>query len=85
MNPWLKHVADYRKSHPSMSYSDALKNAKSSYTKVGTKRGHKGKGHKMMGKGHLDDILRDFKDAKLGSKAIDYISKKVKQEGYGHK
>lgn len=79
MNPWLKHVAEYRKKNPSMSYSDALKNAKSSYTKVG--RGQTGRG--MKGKGHLDDILKDFKEARLGSKAIDYISKKVKQEGFG--
>ena len=88
MNPWLTHVANYRKSHPNMSYSEALKNAKSSYTKVSKMgRGQSGLGHKMrgkqMGRGAFDEILQDIKDAKLGSKASDYITNKIKQSGYG--
>ena len=35
MNKWLQHVKDYRKKHPKLSYSQALKQAKTSYTKVG--------------------------------------------------
>jgi hypothetical protein len=37
MNPWLQHVKAYRATHPSVSYRDALKQAKSTYTK--TKKG----------------------------------------------
>ena len=32
-NPWLVHVAKYRKDNPSLSYKDVLKEAKMSYTK----------------------------------------------------
>jgi len=32
-NPWLVHVAKYRKDNPSLSYKDVLKEAKQSYTK----------------------------------------------------
>ena len=32
---------------------------------------------------YIFDILSDIKEAKLGSKAVDYISGKVKQSGYG--
>ena len=35
MNKWLQHVKDFRKKHPKLSYSQALKQAKTSYTKVG--------------------------------------------------
>ena len=72
MNPWLVHVANYRKAHPNMSYSDCLKAAKPSYKKKS-----------MKGKGFFEDILSDAKEAKIGSKAIDYLSGKVKQSGYG--
>lgn len=77
INPWFSHVTEFRKSHPNMIYKDVLKEASKTYTKGGKKS--------MKGKGIVGDILKDVKDAKLGSKAIDYISKKVKQEGYGHK
>ena len=60
-----------------LKWSEVLKSAKASYTKVGSK--------KQKGKGLGDDILSDIKDAKLGSKAVDYISNKVKQSGYGKK
>lgn len=73
MNPWLVHVANYRKAHPNMSYSECLKAAKSSYTKKS----------KMRGRGLFEDIANDVKEAKIGSKAIDYLSGKVKQAGYG--
>ena len=33
MNRWLAHVKQYHKKHPSLSYSEALKRAKSSYKK----------------------------------------------------
>jgi len=72
MNPWLVHVAAYRKAHPNMSYSDCLKAAKSSYKKKS-----------MRGKGFFEDVLNDAKEAKIGSKAIDYLSGKVKQSGFG--
>jgi len=55
-----------------MSYSDCLKAAKPTYKKKS-----------MKGKGFFEDILSDAKEAKIGSKAIDYISGKVKQSGYG--
>ena len=73
-NPWIKHVADFRKSHPSMAYSEWLKMAAKSYTKVPKK---------MKGKGIIQDVLDDAKEAKIGSKAIDYVKKKVEMSGYG--
>jgi hypothetical protein len=33
-NPWLKHVAKYRRDHPKSSYSEALKQARKSYKPV---------------------------------------------------
>ena len=33
INPWLKHVENYRKKYPTLSYSDALKAAKATYKK----------------------------------------------------
>jgi len=69
-------VADFRKSHPSMSYSECLKMAAKTYTKIPKK---------MKGRGLVQDVLNDVKDAKLGSKAIDYIGNKVKQSGYGRR
>lgn len=74
-NKWLDHVKEFRKTHPNMIYKDVLKEAAKSYTKVS----------KQKGKGLVDDIFKDIKDAKLGSKAVDYISGKVKQAGYGKK
>lgn len=73
-NKWLEHVKEYRKTHPNMIYKDVLREAAKTYTKVS----------KQKGKGLGEDILKDIKDAKLGSKAVDYISGKVKQSGYGH-
>ena len=32
-NPWLVHVAKFRKENPSLSYKDVLKQAKTTYTK----------------------------------------------------
>jgi hypothetical protein len=75
-NKWLIHVAQFRKSHPNMIYKDVLKEAAKTYTKVPKKQ---------KGKGLGDDILSDIKEAKLGSKAIDYIKNKVEQGGYGKK
>jgi hypothetical protein len=75
VNKWLIHVAQFRKSHPNMIYKDVLKEAAKSYTKVPKKT--------MRGKGLGDDILSDIKEAKLGSKAVDYIKNKVEQGGYG--
>lgn len=74
-NHWLAHVASFRKTHPNMIYKDVLREAAKSYTKVPKK--------KQTGRGLGEDILKDIKDAKLGSKAVDYISGKVKQSGYG--
>jgi len=74
-NPWLIHVAQFRKSHPNMIYKDVLKEAAKSYTKKTKKT--------MKGRGLGDDILSDIKGAKLGSKAVDYIKNKVEQGGYG--
>ena len=37
-NPWLTHVAEYRKKHPNLSYKEVLVSAKSSYTPVGKKK-----------------------------------------------
>ena len=74
MNPWIIHCKAYQKAHPSLKWSEVLKAAKSSYTKVGSKQ---------KGRGLGEDILSDIKEAKLGSKAVDYISGKVKQSGYG--
>lgn len=74
-NPWLDHVKEFRKTHPNLSYKEVLKEAAKTYTKV----------PKQKGKGLGEDILRDIKEAKLGSKAVDYISGKVKQAGYGKK
>jgi hypothetical protein len=71
MNPWLVHVANFRKAHPNMSYSECLKMAKPWYKK------------KMKGRGFGEDLMADIKSSKLGSKAIDYLSGKVKQAGYG--
>jgi hypothetical protein len=34
VNPWIKHVAEFRKKHPEMKYSEVLKKAKDSYKKV---------------------------------------------------
>lgn len=76
VNKWLLHVAEFRKSHPSMPYSECLKMAKSSYTKVPKK---------MKGKGIVQDVLDDVKEGKLISKGVDYIGNKVKQSGYGKK
>lgn len=72
MNPWLVHVANYRKAHPNMSYSECLKMAKPSYKKKS-----------MKGRGFGEDVMADIKSAKLGSKAADYLSGKIKQAGYG--
>jgi hypothetical protein len=33
-NPWLKHIAMYRIKHPELSYKDAMKNARASYTPI---------------------------------------------------
>jgi len=33
-NPWLIHVAQFKKSHPKLKYSDILKQAKNTYKKV---------------------------------------------------
>ena len=33
MNPWLKHVAEYRKEHPRASYKESLINAKKTYNR----------------------------------------------------
>ena len=33
-NPWNVHVTEYRKAHPGMSFKQALKEAKETYTKV---------------------------------------------------
>lgn len=76
MNPWIIHCKAYQKAHPSLKWSEVLKAAKSSYKKVGSKQ---------KGKGLGDDIWSDIKEAKLGSKAIDYIKNKVEQGGYGKK
>ena len=75
-NPWLEHVKEYRKTHKDMIYKDVLREAAKTYTKVSKKQ---------TGRGLGEDILKDIKEAKLGSKAVDYISGKVKQSGYGHK
>jgi hypothetical protein len=32
-NPWIAHVAEFRKKHPEMKYSEVLKKAKDSYKK----------------------------------------------------
>jgi len=76
-NKWIVHVAQFRKTHPNMIYKDVLKEAAKTYTKVPKKN--------MKGRGIVNDVMDDIKEAKLGSKAIDYISGKVKQSGYGHK
>jgi hypothetical protein len=76
-NPWLIHIANFRKSHPSMPYSECLKMAAKTYTKVGKKT--------MKGKGIIQDVLDDAKEAKIGSKAIDYVKKKVDMAGYGRR
>jgi hypothetical protein len=34
-NPWITHVKKYHNAHPKLSYSEALREAKSSYKKVG--------------------------------------------------
>ena len=77
MNPWITHCKSYHNAHPSLKWSEVLKNAKSSYKKVGKKC--------MKGKGIVDTLTKDFKDAKIGSKTLDYLSDKVKLEGYGKK
>ena len=33
VNPWLKHVAEFRKKHPNLSYKDVLIGAKKTYKK----------------------------------------------------
>ena len=38
-NPWLIFVADYRKKHPHLPYSDVLKQAKPEYDKLKKKHG----------------------------------------------
>jgi hypothetical protein len=84
-NPWLIHVSQFRKSHSNMAYKDVLKEAAKTYTKVGktkTKKTMK-TSSRMVGRGLGDDILSDIKEAKLGSKAVDYIKNKVEQGGYG--
>jgi len=73
MNKWILHCKAYQKSHPNLKWSEVLKAARASYKPVG----------KMKGRGLGDDILSDIKNAKLGSKAIDYIKNKVEQGGYG--
>jgi len=35
-NPWLVHLKAYAKSHPSLSYTEAMKAAKSTYKKKGS-------------------------------------------------
>ena len=77
-NKWLIHVAQFRKTHPNMIYKDVLKEAAKTYTKVP-------KNTRMVGRGLGDEILSDIKNAKLGSKAVDYIKNKVEQGGYGKK
>ena len=43
-NPWLQHLAAYRKAHPGESLKSAMKKASSSYSKKGSaKAGKKGK------------------------------------------
>ena len=36
-NPWITHLKAFRKKNPKMSLTEAMKSAKSSYTKVGSK------------------------------------------------
>jgi len=33
-NPWLVHVKDFREKNPKMKFSDVLKKAKKTYTKI---------------------------------------------------
>ena len=33
-NPWSEHVAEFRKTHPDLSFKEVLKQAKETYTKV---------------------------------------------------
>ena len=53
-NPWLVHVAKFRKENPSLSYKDVLKQAKTTYTKGSAiSGGATKKGGKMFGEdGH---------------------------------
>lgn len=34
-NPWMRHLNDFRKKHPNMSLSEAMKKAKKTYKKNG--------------------------------------------------
>lgn len=77
MNKWIIHCKDYHKKHPNMKWKDVLKSAKSTYTKVPP-----AKAVTQKGKGIMDDLKSDFMKNKLGSKALDYLSNKVKTEGY---
>ena len=43
-NPWIAHLSAYRKKHPGQSLKAAMKGAKASYTKVGSKKAPKAKG-----------------------------------------
>lgn len=33
MNPWLKHLQSYRRAHPKMTLTEAMKKAKKTYKK----------------------------------------------------
>ena len=36
-NKWISHVAEFRKKHPKLSYSECLKQAKKTYVKTAKK------------------------------------------------
>ena len=75
-NPWLLHLKQYKRDHPSTPYGTCMKEAKKTYTK---------KAKNQRGGSFISDIGDDIKNAKLGSKALDYLGDKVKQHGYGRK
>ena len=33
-NPWIKHVEEFRKKHPNMSYKDVLQKARATYKPI---------------------------------------------------
>lgn len=82
-NPWLVYLSDYKKSHPTLSYGDAMKKASESYKKLSpsqknslsskgiqVKKGGGKKRQKGRGDDDLDDM--DFDAMQLDDPQMDY-------------
>jgi hypothetical protein len=76
-NAWLIHVADHRKKHPNISYSEALKQASKTYTKAPKKKKTQKGGANPIGA-----IATGVGQTTMGvAKIVDRVGKNKEQNG----